>query len=117
MLEHDFGTEAGTATLIDFMPQRRADPDLVRIVEGKSGRVAMRTELTMRFDYGSTIPWVRKVKDGLRAIAGPNSLHVRTPVPLRGENFHTVGEFTVAKGERVPFTMSWRAPPPPPPPP
>ncbi len=109
VLETEFETKEGTATLIDFMPPRRADPDLVRIVEGKRGKVTLQTHLVIRFDYGVTVPWVRKVKDGLRAIAGPNSLHLRTPVPLKGENFHTIGEFTVAKGEQVPFTMGWRA--------
>jgi GH15 family glucan-1,4-alpha-glucosidase len=108
ILETEFETEDGVATLIDFMPPRREDPDVVRIVHGKRGRVAMRTEIIMRFDYGKTIPWVRKTPDGLRAIAGPNSLRLRTPVPLRGEDFHTVGEFTVARGEYVPFTLAWR---------
>ena len=66
------------------------------------------TEIIMRFDYGTTIPWVRKAKDGLRAIAGPNSLRLRTPVPLRGADFRTVGEFTVARGRTCPFTLAWR---------
>src|SRR5205085_6757381 len=95
ILETEFETASGVAALIDFMPPRRSEPNVVRIVEGRRGHVAMRTELIMRFDYGRSIPWVRKVNDGLRAICGPNSLHLRTDVPLRGEGFHTVGEFTV----------------------
>jgi GH15 family glucan-1,4-alpha-glucosidase len=108
ILETEFETKDGVAVLIDFMPPRREDPDVVRIVHGKRGKVAMRTEIIMRFDYGATIPWVRKAEEGLRAIAGPNSLRLRSPVTLRGENFHTVGEFTVARGEYVPFTLAWR---------
>jgi hypothetical protein len=104
ILETEFETKDGVAVLIDFMPPRREDPDVVRIVHGKRGKVAMRTEIIMRFDYGKTIPWVRKAEEGLRAIAGPNSLRLRSPVTLCGENFHTVGEFTVARGEYVPFT-------------
>ncbi|HEV2968461.1 MAG TPA: glycoside hydrolase family 15 protein [Pirellulales bacterium] len=108
ILETEFETDEGTATLIDFMPPRREEPDLVRIVEGKRGQVKMRVDITIRFDYGSVIPWVRKASKGLRAIAGANSLRLRTPVPLHGEGFHTVGEFTVGKGEQVPFTLAWR---------
>ena len=108
ILETEFETADGVAVLIDFMPPRREHPDVVRIVHGKRGHVTMRTEITMRFDYGTTIPWVRKAEEGLRAIAGPNSLRLRTPVPLRGENFHTVGEFAVARGQDVPFTLAWR---------
>jgi GH15 family glucan-1,4-alpha-glucosidase len=67
----------------------------------------MRTELTIRFDYGSLVPWVRKEDHGIVAIAGPDMLHLRSDVPLHGENFHTVAEFTVAKGQRVSFDLTW----------
>jgi len=67
----------------------------------------MRSEIVIRFDYGSILPWVRNV-DGTRlAIAGPDAVAFRTPVPLRGENMRTVGEFDVAEGERVPFVLTW----------
>ena len=108
VLETEFETDGGAVTVIDFMPPRRHDPDLVRIVVGRRGQVRMRTELIMRFDYGSIVPWVRKTADGLRAIAGPDSLHLKSPVPLHGEDFRTVGEFTVAAGEQIPFTLAWR---------
>ncbi len=90
------------------MPVRSGVPDVFRVVEGRRGRVPMRTELTIRFDYGSLIPWVRRTEDGLTAIGGANLIRVRTPVPLRGENFHTVGEFTVSPGEHIPFTLEWQ---------
>src|SRR5262249_34029625 len=95
ILETDYTTENGEATVIDFMPIRTERPDLVRTVVGKRGQVAMRTELVIRFDYGSLIPWVRKEDHGIVAIAGPDKLHVRSDVPLHGENFKTVSEFTV----------------------
>jgi GH15 family glucan-1,4-alpha-glucosidase len=90
------------------MPPRGEAPDLVRIIEGLEGTVELGTELVIRFDYGSVVPWVRRVdEETLLAIAGPDALALRTPVPLRGEDFRTRGEFTVAKGDRVPFVLTW----------
>ena len=80
----------------------------LRIVEGLSGRVAMRMELVIRFDYGSIVPWVRRVDDTLLATAGPDTLELRTPVAVRGENMKTVAEFHVSEGERVPFALNYR---------
>ncbi len=109
ILETEFETDSGAVAIIDFMPPRRSEPTVVRLVVGRRGRVPMQTEIVMRFDYGSAIPWVRKVKDGLRAICGPNSLHLQSEIPLRGQDFRTAGEFEVCKGQRVSFTLGWRA--------
>jgi GH15 family glucan-1,4-alpha-glucosidase len=108
VLETEFETAEGVVAVIDCMPVRGDMPDVFRVVEGRRGRVPMRTELTIRFDYGSLIPWVRRTEDGLTAIGGANLIRVRTPAPLRGENLHTVGEFTVSPGEHVPFTLEWQ---------
>jgi GH15 family glucan-1,4-alpha-glucosidase len=89
------------------MPPRGEAPDIVRIVEGVSGRVPMRMELVIRFDYGHIVPWVRRVEDALVAIAGPDALCLRTPVEVRGENLTTVAEFVVGPGQRLPFVLSW----------
>jgi len=106
--ELDFHTEDGSARVIDFMPPRGVDPDVVRIVEGLEGTVRMRMQLVIRFDYGSIVPWVRRSSDGsLVAIAGPDAVVLQTPVDIRGENLHTVAEFTVSAGERIPFTLTW----------
>jgi GH15 family glucan-1,4-alpha-glucosidase len=118
ILETRFETAGGAATVTDFMPLRRQCPALVRLVEGKSGRVAMRTEYVVRFDYGSELPWVTRLEDGgLRAVAGPDMTVLRTPVALRGVDFKTVGEFTVTAGQKIPFVLSHGAshlqPPPP----
>jgi GH15 family glucan-1,4-alpha-glucosidase len=107
VLETEFTTQDGVVAMLDFMPVRSGLPDLVRIVVGRRGTVEMRMELTIRFDYGSVVPWVRRVPGGLTAIGGPDSLLLRTPVPLKGENFHTVSTFTVAEGQRVPFDLTW----------
>ena len=80
---------------------------MIRIVEGVSGRVRVRSELAIRFDYGSVIPWVRRREDGTIAIAGPDALLVTAPVDLVGENMHTVSEFELSPGERVPFVLTW----------
>ena len=107
VLETEFTTPDGVVAVLDFMPVRSGRPDLVRIVVGRSGTVEMRMELTIRFDYGSVVPWVRRVPGGLTAIGGPDGLLLRTRVPLKGENFHTIASFTVAEGERVPFDLTW----------
>jgi GH15 family glucan-1,4-alpha-glucosidase len=107
IIETDFCTDTGSVRVIDFMPPRGTEPDVVRIVEGLEGEVCMRMELFIRFDYGSIVPWVRKRNGCLEAIAGPDALVLRTPVAHRGENLHTVADFTVKAGERVPFVLTW----------
>ena len=109
VLETDWETPGGAVRVIDFMPPRETAPDVVRIVEGISGTVRMRTELIIRFDYGSIVPWVQRM-DGSNtriAVAGPDGLCLRTPVEVRGENLRTVAEFTVEEGQRIPFTLTW----------
>ncbi len=109
ILETQFRTSTGSVKVIDFMPMRGVDRSIVRIVEGVSGHVVMETELVIRFDYGITIPWVNRVDSKtITAIAGPNLLSVRTSASLRGKNMHTAARFTVRKGERVPFVLSYR---------
>jgi GH15 family glucan-1,4-alpha-glucosidase len=106
--ELDFHTPEGAVRVIDFMPPRGADPDVVRIVEGLEGEVRMRMELVIRFDYGSIVPWVRRLDGGrLVAIAGPDAVALDTPVETYGENLHTVADFVVAAGDRAPFVLTW----------
>ena len=108
ILETIFETKEGSVSLCDFMSRRDGVSDLVRLVRGISGRVAMRTELTVRFDYGSTVPWVSRRKDGrLQFIVGPDRLLLDAPIELRGEDMRTIGDFTVAAGEEIGFHLSW----------
>lgn len=109
ILETDFETSDGAATLIDFMPPRDGGSDLVRLVVGQRGHVAMRTELVIRFDYGSAVPWVTQLEDGtgLRAVAGPDMVVLRTPTRVRGEDLKTIGEFTIGPGEIAPFVLTY----------
>ncbi len=108
ILETDFETAEGAARVVDFMSRRDGVSDLVRIVQGLRGTVAMRTELVVRFEYGSRVPWVARLADGrLQLIAGGERLLLDTAVPLRGENMRTVGEFSVSAGEEVSFSLCW----------
>ncbi len=111
ILETRFENEEGAATLIDFMPPRAGASHVVRMVVGERGSITMCTELIIRFGYGATVPWVTRLDARtVRGIAGPDMVLVRSDVKLRGENMKTVGEFTVSKGQRVPFVMSyWRS--------
>jgi GH15 family glucan-1,4-alpha-glucosidase len=107
VLETEYRTDDGVVRVVDCMPPRQNDPDVARVVEGLRGRVPMRMELTIRFDYGSIVPWVRHVDGALHAIAGPDSVWLRTPVRVRGENLTTMADFTVAEGQRAPFMLTW----------
>ena len=109
VLETVFETAEGQVAIVDFMPMGAADTSVIRLVEGRRGRVAMRLELNVRFDYGVTVPWVTQLEDksGLSIIAGPNGITLRCPVDLKGEDMSTVADFTVEAGQTVPFVMSY----------
>ena len=109
VLETEFQTATGRAAVVDFMPPGDG-ADLVRIVIAHSGRVDFRTEFVVRFNYGATVPWVRRLFDGaISALAGPELVVLRSPVALRGEDLKTVGDFTVEEGQSVAFVLSYGA--------
>jgi GH15 family glucan-1,4-alpha-glucosidase len=107
VLETEFTTSSGTVRVVDCMPPRERDPDLVRVVEGIRGEVKMRMELIVRFDYGSIVPWVRHIDGTWLAIGGPDAVSLWSPVPLEGKDFRTEATFTVREGERVQFLLMW----------
>ena len=108
ILETNFETRDGAATLVDFMPFRSEHSEIVRLVIGTRGTVVMHTELILRFGYGAVVPWVTKLEDGtLRAIAGPDMAVLRTPVHLTGRDMTTVGEFKISRGESIPLVLSY----------
>ena len=116
ILETRLDTDDGAVTLIDFMPPRGHNSDVVRLVRGESGRVRMTMELILRFDYGAVVPWVSRLQDGTwRAIAGPDMVVLQTPVTLQGRDLTTVAEFDVAEGATVPFVLTYGASHQPPP--
>ena len=120
ILETEMEADGGRVRLIDLMPVRGRDggnnADVVRIVEGVSGRVKMRMDLTIRFDYGHLVPWVTRSGGSLAAVGGPDALTLATPVETHGENLSTVAEFAVSEGDRVPFVLTWHPSHRPPPP-
>ncbi len=107
VLETEFETEDGVVRVVDCMPPRTGDADVVRVVEGVRGRVRMAMQLVIRFGYGQVVPWVRTDHGDLIAIAGPDAVVLRTPVATAGANFTTVAEFDVEAGDRVPFVLTW----------
>jgi GH15 family glucan-1,4-alpha-glucosidase len=107
ILETEFETASGRVTLIDWMTPGSSGPHLFRMLRGESGEVAMDMDLVIRFDYGAIVPWVRRMGNGLRAVAGPDTLYLFTPVELQGVNMHTHGKFVVRAGDEVPFELAW----------
>jgi GH15 family glucan-1,4-alpha-glucosidase len=107
VLETDFETAEGSIRLVDFMPPRGRGPDVVRLVEGVRGRVRVRMDLRVRFDYGGVQPWLRHSDGADVAIAGPDSVWLRTPVETRAEGFAVRADFFVTAGELVPFALTW----------
>jgi GH15 family glucan-1,4-alpha-glucosidase len=107
VLETTFATSAGSIRLIDFMPPRGREPDLIRIVEGIDGEVPVHMDLVIRFDYGAIVPWVSRQDGALRAIGGPDAMALWSPVDTRGVGLTTQADFTVRAGERYPFVLMW----------
>jgi GH15 family glucan-1,4-alpha-glucosidase len=108
ILETRFEVAGGTVCVVDFMARRESGSDLVRIVRGERGVVPMQTEIVVRFDYGSVMPWVSHQEDGrLRFTAGPDRLLLEAAVELHGVDGRTVGDFEIRAGEEIAFTLSW----------
>jgi GH15 family glucan-1,4-alpha-glucosidase len=107
VLETEWDTDAGMVRVLDLMPTRDNAANVVRIVEGVSGRVAMESVLRLRFDYGEAVPWVRRLDGQLVTIAGPDAAWVTTDVPMYGRGMATHADFTVAAGERAHFVLTY----------
>jgi GH15 family glucan-1,4-alpha-glucosidase len=109
ILETTFHKPEGTVTLVDFMPicEQENRLDLVRIVRGDSGTVEMKSEIALRFGYGRIIPWVKRTDYGLRAIAGPDAVELRSPVRHRGRDFMSEATFTISAGQTLALSFTW----------
>ena len=107
ILETTFETENGSATLVDCMIPGSEMPELLRVAVGTRGQIRMKLELVIRFDYGSVVPWVRRIDGGISAIAGPDMVRLRSDVPLQDENMKTGAEFTVSEGQKISFDLAW----------
>jgi GH15 family glucan-1,4-alpha-glucosidase len=107
VLESYWDSADGAVRVTDFMPERGDAPDVVRIVEGLSGRVQMRSELRLRFGYGDVVPWVRHLDGMLAAVAGPDAVWLASDVPHHGRDFASYADFVVEAGDTVHFVLTW----------
>ena len=107
ILETDWETDQGAVTVVDFMPPRMRHPQIVRTVIGRRGQVDMHAELVLRFNYGSVVPWVRRMNGGISAIAGPDAVHIQSDVELYGKDYQTLADFSITEGERMSFVLAW----------
>ncbi|HEV2087285.1 MAG TPA: glycoside hydrolase family 15 protein, partial [Cryptosporangiaceae bacterium] len=108
VLETEWDTPTGRVRVTDCMPPRDDAVDLVRVVECLSGSVEMASTIRLRFDYGQAIPWVHHRSGQVRTVAGPDATWLRTPVPMYGRDFASIGTFRVTAGEKVPFVLTWQ---------
>jgi GH15 family glucan-1,4-alpha-glucosidase len=107
ILETQYETDTGSVTLVDCMPMVDGQPHVVRLVMGGAGAIRMRFELVTRFDYGSVVPWTQQRDHVWTLVAGPDTVQLRTEIPLRHEEERIVGEFAIAAGQRLPFVFTW----------
>ena len=107
VLETEFDTATGSVRITDYMPVHGTHPHVVRLVEGSSGTVEMRMDLTLRFDYGDAVPWVTSSEGLLRFTAGPDAVALWHMVEPVGHNLSTVADFTVTENQRLAFTLVW----------
>jgi GH15 family glucan-1,4-alpha-glucosidase len=107
VLEAEWELDGGLVRVTDFMPPRAEHPHLIRIVEGIRGRVQMHSRLTLRFDYGRLVPWVRRLGGDIAAVSGPNAVCLRSDVPVVGHGPHSDADFSVGEGDFVAFVLSW----------
>src|SRR5947209_8771492 len=109
ILDTVFTADGGRVRVTDFMPPQSDHPRVVRIVECLEGRVEMHCELAVRFEYGNSVPWVsRRDDDAISMIAGASMLVLRADVPLKGRGMRTIGTFTLSKGERKSFVLTYQ---------
>lgn len=108
VLETEISSAEGTVLLIDCMDRRGEHQDVIRVVRGVKGRVPMMTELVVRYEYGTVVPWVTRLDDGAwQAIAGPDRIVLTSPVELTGEDLRTRGYFEVEEGQEIAFVLTW----------
>jgi GH15 family glucan-1,4-alpha-glucosidase len=107
ILETTFETKEGAVTLVDSMPPRSQEPDLVRVVQGQRGTVPLHMQLILRSDYGSIVPWVRRTDTGISAVAGPDCFLIDSEVPMHGQDLTTVADFAISAGQTRTFVLSW----------
>ncbi|MER7402962.1 glycoside hydrolase family 15 protein [Streptomyces sp. NPDC000070] len=109
VLDTVWETASGTVRVTDFMPPRAQLPCLVRVIEGLSGAVPVRSELRLRFHQGRVVPWVRDAAPRTVAVAGPDAVWLGADGPVRalGDKDATVWDVTVPAGRKLAMTLTW----------
>jgi GH15 family glucan-1,4-alpha-glucosidase len=107
VLETRFETEHGVVRLTDFMPIRDGASVLVRMLQGVRGRVRIRSDLNLRFDYGSMRPWIEIEEKRAVARVGPDLVALYSPGPLRHEHGSVLAEVELGEGEEMAFTLAY----------
>ena len=110
VLETEFTTEAGAVRVVDFMPIRHGESStIVRIVSGLDGVVDLRSDIRLRFDYGSVAPWFQKAEGAIIGTVGPDLIVIRSDVPLERDAETISSRFAIRAGQRVTFTLQHTA--------
>jgi GH15 family glucan-1,4-alpha-glucosidase len=107
ILEQEWDTTEGSVRVVDFMPPASREHDIVRIVEGLSGSVRMRSALRLRFDYGRSVPWMHRINDQTVGVVGPDAVALAADVPMYGHDLTTLADFTIEPGQRLSFVLTW----------
>jgi GH15 family glucan-1,4-alpha-glucosidase len=108
ILETIFETSTGSVSVCDFMLPNDSHSMIHRIVEGREGTVEIQMELVVRYEYGAITPWATATGDGLVLVAGRDGLRLHSPVRLTGkDNNATVASFSVSRGVRRSFSLTW----------
>ncbi|MGY4466904.1 GH15 family glucan-1,4-alpha-glucosidase [Bradyrhizobium sp. LB9.1b] len=117
ILETDFHLATGHVRLIDFMPVQDGASTVIRIVRGLAGKVKLRSELDLRFDYGSLRPALEINHDRAVAFVGPDLVVLYAPTLVSQQEACIVSEVEVSQGEEIAFCLRYGsaiATPPPP---
>jgi GH15 family glucan-1,4-alpha-glucosidase len=108
ILETTFETEGGAVRVTDFMARSDGICDFFRRVTGLRGQVVMQSELCVRLDYGSIVPWVTRLEDGrTKYVAGPDRLILQGTVPFENRDMRSRAEFPVNEGDVFDFVLGW----------
>ena len=113
ILETTMETPGGSVLVTDFMPIRGRHSDLVRMVRCTAGKVNIRFELCLRFDYGSTLPWIHfeaatQGESAWVSKAGPNLTVLRTASLVEESAPGTLTtEFSMHAGELQTYVLTY----------
>ncbi|MFE3645284.1 glycoside hydrolase family 15 protein [Streptomyces sp. NPDC059169] len=107
VLETVWTTSSGSAKVTDFMPPRDGAPQVIRIVEGTAGQIAMASTLRARPGYGRVSPWIHELSGRMIAEGGGDALWLDTSTGQVEKDGAIVSSFTVTAGESVAFVLSW----------